>query len=160
MTARWTKGRAIEDAGRGRRGSCWTMSTASQASRSGPIDSKRVCSTLKSRSLLPFLSLPSTDRHHSFPLPLISPTFCLSFMCMDVDARVCSSARVRRKRCNGGRGWVWGWRRDGHGPANPKSPFPRYKASSLFSASILHIARLRAATLCERSIGATDKTES
>jgi len=69
------------DGGRGvrsRRGSCWTMSTASQASRSGPIDSKRVCSTLKSRSLLPFLSLPSIDRHHSFSLPLI-PTFCLSF---------------------------------------------------------------------------------
>jgi len=48
----------------------------------------------------------------------------------------------------------------GNGPANPKSPFPRYKASSLFSASILHLARLRAATLCERSIGVTDKTES
>lgn len=105
MTARWTKGSTIEDAGRSRsrRGSCWTMSTASQASRSGPIDSKRVCSTLKSRSLLPFLSLPSIDRHHSFPLPLIPPTFCLSFTCMDADAHVCSSARVRRKRCNGGR---------------------------------------------------------
>jgi hypothetical protein len=70
-------------------------------------------------------------------------------------ARARLLVRVRRKRCNKGEVGE-----GGHGPANPKSPFPRYKASSLFSASILHIARLRAATLCERSIGATDKTES
>jgi len=50
-------------------------------------------------------------------------------------------------------GWEGG--RGGHGPANPKSPFPRYKASSLFSA--LHVARLRADILCERSIGAADQ---
>lgn len=112
--------------GGSRRGSCWTMSTASQASRSGPIDSKRVCSTLKSRSLLPFLSLPSTlPSHHSFSLSLIPSTFYLSFVCTDGRARgrSCSSLRsCKCKRCNEG----------GHGPANPKSPFPRYKASFPF----------------------------
>jgi len=146
------------DGGRGvrsRRGSCWTMSTASQASRSGPIDSKRVCSTLKSRSLLPFLSLPSIDRHHSFSLPLI-PTFCLSFT---YTRALIHSLVLDVNDAMGGEGGEGG--KGGHGPANPKSPFPQYKASSLFSASILHIGRLRAATLWERSfIGATDKTES
>jgi len=75
-----------------------------------------------------------------------------------------SLARVSRKRCNNQRRtarWMGGWMggreggRGGHGPANPKSPFPRYKASSLFS--VLHVARLRAAIPCERSIEAADQ---
>jgi hypothetical protein len=55
-------------------------------------------------------------------------------------------------------GWVGEWEggRGGHGPANPKSPFPRYKASSLFSTPP-RVARLRAAILCERSIEAADQ---
>lgn len=38
-----------------------------------------------------------------------------------------------------------------HGPANPKSPFPRYKALPLFSTSSFRWARLRANTFCEQT---------
>ena len=117
----------------------------------GPIDSKRVCSTLKSRSLLPFLSLlPSTlppvsfHRHCSlaFHLPSVAdrhplPTLYLSF------SLVRSFVRSFVLDVNDAMG--------GHGPANPKSPFPRYKALPLFSASSFRGARLRANTFCEQT---------
>lgn len=89
------------------------MSTGSQASRSGPIDSKRVCSTLKSRSLLPFLSSlsplyhpASFHRHRSLappsslscPPPPSAPILCPSFSLVPfIRPFVC----IGRKRCNG-----------------------------------------------------------
>lgn len=143
----------MEDAERGgsRRGSCWTMSTASQASRSGPIDSKRVCSTLKSRSLLPFLSLPSTHRHITLSLFLLFRQ--LSAFPSYVQTRARARARLfARVSVNDAMGvdTVQQIR-------NPL--FLDIKLRPLFSASTLHTARLRAATLCEQSIGATDKIE-
>ena len=80
----------------------------------GPIDSKRVCSTLKSRSLLPFLSLlPSTLP----PPPRLLPSSLLSCFPSPVRSRppppanplsvFLSSPFIRpfvcigRKRCNG-----------------------------------------------------------
>lgn len=130
------------------------MSTASQASRSGPIDSKRVCSTLKSRSLLPFLSLPST--HHHITLSLFLSFRQLSTFPSYVQTRARAHARARlfaRVSVNDAMGvdTVQQIR-------NPL--FLDIKLRSLFSVSTLHTVRLCAtATLCEQSIGATDKTE-
>lgn len=126
----------------GGRGSCWTMSTASQASRSGPINSKRVCSTLKSRSLFPFLSfsLSSALSPPGLPPPLSFPCFPSPFAanprashCLS-PSLVRSFSRLSVSDVNDATG--------GHGPTNPKSPFPRYKAWPLFSAWPLR--RLRA----------------
>lgn len=141
----------MEGAERGgsRRGSCWTMSTASQASRSGPIDSKRVCSTLKSRSLLPFLSLPSTHRHITLSLFLLFHQLSAFPSYVQTRARACLFARVSVNDAMGV-----------DTVQQIRNPlFLDIKLRSLFSASTLHTARLRAATLCEQSIGAIDKTE-
>lgn len=125
------------------RGSCWTMSTGSQASRSGPIDSKRVCSTLKSRSLLPFLSSlspspPSVTPPPSIvialllphpplapPLPPPPPILCPSFSLVPfIRPFVC----IGRKRCNG-------WTRSGKSEIPFSSDIKLYPSLPLFSAS-------------------------
>lgn len=136
------------------------MSTGSQASRSGPIDSKRVCSTLKSRSLLPFLSSlsppppapplchpASFHRHRSLAPPSpsrASPiSLCPSFSLVPfIRPFVC----IGRKRCNG-------WTRSGKSEIPFSSDIKLYPPSPLplFSASSFRWARLRANTFCEQT---------
>lgn len=158
MMARWTKGRAMESAGRGgsRRGSCWTMSTASQASRSGPIDSKRVCSTLKSRSLLSFLSLPS---HFT----VITLSLFLSFRQLSAfPSRVYSRERERANALALARSFVLDVN-DAMGVdtvqqiRNPL--FLDIKLRLFFRLGPSTQRDFAPATLCEQSIGDADKTE-
>lgn len=90
--------------------------------------------------------------YHSFSLSLIPSTFCLSFICTDACARV-RARPFPRVSVNDAMGvdTVQQIR-------NPL--FLDIKLRSLFLVSTLRTTRLRAAaTLCEQSIGATDKTE-
>lgn len=88
--------------------------------------------------------------HHSFSLSLIPSTFCLSFVCTDARARARPLPRVSVNDAMGV-----------DTVQQIRNPlFLDIKLRSLFSVLTLHTARLRAAaTLCEQSIGATDKTE-
>ena len=127
------------------------MSTASQASRSGTYRLETSVLDVKIPVAAPVSQPPplsatpaSFHRHCSlaFHLPSVAdrhplPTLYLSF------SLVRSFVRSFVSDVNDAMG--------GHGPANPKSPFPRYKALPLFSASSFRRARLRANTFCEQT---------